>query len=478
MKESLQQIAEQRLQQSLSPLQVQVARTLEMNGPEFEEEVRRVLDDNPALEEDTDTPLLPQGDDSGSEFGETAEQMQLADYGSEDDIPNYRLNASNRSADDPVYDPASSQASEMTLHDYLEAQLDVADIPDPRVRQLARYAVGNIDSNGYLTRTADEMINDITFATGIVPARDEMQKAVAAVQALDPAGVGAYDLRQCLLLQLARMESNEAVDDAREIVTHYFDLFANRHYDQLKAETHLGDDRLRAALEEIRSLTPKPGAAFDDNAGADRLRRIVPDFEVEGEGQRLTVSLSGVQPQLRVAESFNIDDNTGMRRNSAEMLFVKRKRDEAADFIRAAAMRRDTLLRVMRAIVKIQRDFFVTGDPLRLKPMILKDVAQITGDDLSVISRATAGKYVQTPTGIYPLKFFFNERPKDDLDASAHELLDALRKEIEGEDHKHPLSDQALAEQLAAKGYDIARRTVTKYRERLGFPVARLRREL
>ena len=485
MKESLQQVTEQRQQQTLSPLQVQLARTLEMTGPEFEEEVRRALDENPALEEDSSaSDVLPKSDDGDSpgEFTETPEQMMLADYRNDEEIPHYRLNVSNRSADDEVWDPASTQTSATTLRDFLEQQLAIADT-DESLRPLAAYVMGNIDSNGYLTRTADEMVDDIAFAGGPVIPRDSMLKAVALVQQLEPAGVGAYDLRHTLLLQLNRLDrSDAAVADAHAIIADYFDLFAARHFDRLKSSLSLSDNRLREALALIRTLNPKPGAQFEAEPGEDRLSRIVPDFEVEVDGPRVSVTMTGNMPQLRVAESFLIDDDSSLKKRGASsdaMMFVRRKRDEAADFIRAAATRRETLLRVMKAIARIQRDFFMSGgDPYRLHPMILKDVAAITGDDLSVISRATAGKYVQTPSGIYPLKFFFNEKPKENIDASTRQLLDALRAEIEAEDPHDPLSDQALAERLAARGYDIARRTVTKYREKLGLPVARLRRQI
>lgn len=480
MNESLQQVTETRLQQGLSPLQVQYARALEMTGLEFDDEVRRALDENPALEEDEDTTLMPRNDsgDDGATFDESPEEVQRADYRDEDDMPSYRVASSNRSADDPVYDPSGSQTAATTLLDYLRGQLELLDL-DQEMRGLTGYVIGNLDRNGYLTRTVGQMVDDLAFGAGVIVSDERMGEAVELVRSLDPAGVGAGDLRQCLVLQLRRMAQDERTSDALRIVSDYFDLFANKHYDRLRSATQMSDSRLREAVDLIRSLDPKPGASFEAETGEDRFRRIVPDFEVETDGPRITVSMTGDQHRLRVAPSFVIDEHSQRgSRYPEEAAFVRRRRDEAADFIRAAEMRRDTLMRVMRAIVTLQHDFFMTGDPLSLRPMILKDVAALTGDDLSVISRATGGKYVQTATGIYPLKFFFNERPKEDLDASAHELLDALRNEIESEDTAHPLSDQALSERLTARGYDIARRTVTKYRERLGLPVARLRRKL
>lgn len=486
MEDALRLSQQQRLTTRLSPQQVQFVRMLEMTTPEIEDEVRHALDDNPALES-ADPPSdaaadSPSPSDAGSDpdatFNETAEQMQLADYASDDDIPSYRLEASNRSADDTAYEPAAVDDSQSLL-DTLNAQLAELRI-DSLTRALASYIIGNIDDNGYLTRTPAAMSDDATIATGtdITPAM--IESALRVVRGLDPAGVGATDLRDCLLLQVDRLPRSLAADTARTILTRHFDLFSRKHTDRLRRALGVDDTVLTDALTLIRSLNPKPGALVDQSASADRMRHIVPDFSVDVSPEgTFTVSLLSRTPELRVEQSFipsPTPPDASRRRREADA-FIRRKHDEAEGFIRLLRMRSATLMAVMTAIADIQREFFITDDKAAIRPMILKDIAAMTGYDLSVISRAAAGKYVLTRSGIYPLKMFFNERPKEQSDVSSHEIIDLLRATIDAEDKTHPLSDEALKDILVAKGYDIARRTVAKYRERLGLPVARLRRD-
>lgn len=485
MREALQQNIEQRLQQSLSPLQLQFSRILEMSAQEFDDESRRQLDENPALaagDEDI-RELSPLEDEDQGRFNETAEQMQLADYASDDDIPSYRLEAHNSSADSPVYEPMAVNPG-VSLADWLVQQISELRIPD-RDRALAVYVAGNIDGNGYLTRSPEEMSNDLAFNEGVEVDASEIAKAVAVVQSLDPPGVGGADLRQTLRLQLERKD--EAIpgrDDALLILDKHYEWFVRKHFDRLEQVSGLPHERLAAAVALLRSLNPKPGTAYDSTD--PRTRQIIPDFEViPDDSGHLLVTLPGPGGNMHLDAQYDLPDDAidtarkGNDRRTAEaMAFVKRKRDEAVDFLTASRMRRETLLRVMEAIVRLQQPFFNSGDPSQLRPMVLKDVAALTGDDLSVISRAASGKYVSTPNGVFPLKFFFNERPKEESDTSVREVMDALRKLMESEDHKHPYSDEQLAALLRDQGYDIARRTVAKYRERLGFAVARLRREL
>lgn len=489
MRESLEQNIEQRLQQSLSPQQILFARTLEMPGPEFEEEVRRTLDDNPALEPADDTGTFsadPEavGSTDESSFSETAEQMQMADYASDEDVPFYRLNISNSSPDDPSFEPIVDNGAP-SLADQLISQLAELDLSEADMA-VGRYIIGNIDDNGYLTRSPSEMSDDLAFGLGIDIDLPTIERLVGIIRTFDPAGVGAEDLRQSLILQLERRAGSTEVDDAKKILTNHYNLFTHKHFDRIAAAAGISDERARLAIDLIRSLNPKPGSVFDSSD--ERTRQIVPDFEVEPDesGSRLILSMPGGNPHLRVASSFDIDDITiERRRNEAQRqvdrdayMFIRRKRDEAIDFIRAITMRHETLWRVMTAIMRLQKKFFLTGDPSALRPMILKDVADLTGYNLSVISRATSGKYVATPSGIYPLKFFFNERPKDSVDASSHAILETLKSLMDSENKHKPLSDESLSARLKEQGFDIARRTVTKYRERLGYPVARLRREI
>lgn len=301
------------------------------------------------------------------------------------------------------------------------------------------------------------------------------------VRSLDPPGIGAVDLRDALLLQLKRRTQTPDVMLATDIIRDYFDLFSLMHFDRIRSLTGADKDRLKEAMETIRSLNPKPGAQIS-STDDDRTHHISPDFLVEADGDILTLTLLNRIPRLQIEESFAAGTLPQSRRRSAETdaanAFIRQKRDEAATFIKVLETRQRTLFRVMSAIMQWQRDFFLSDDPLTLRPMILKDISAVTGDDLSVISRATAGKYVATGQGVYPLRFFFNERRKDDNDTSSQVILDRLRTIIEQEDKSHPLSDAAITEILHNEGFDIARRTVAKYRERLGLPVGRLRKQL
>lgn len=481
MKESLSQSLEQRLQLRLSPMQMRLVRMLEMTEPEIEEEVRREVDDNPALEI-VDTPAA--GEESAETYGESAEQMQLADYRDEDDIPPYRLEANNRSADDVRFEPVAVAAGE-SLMESLMSQLAETDLSQ-RQLAIARYIVGNIDDNGYMTRTLPQIDDDLAIDAGIEVDMAEIKDIFARIRSLDPAGVGAYDLRDCLSLQLRRMPDSEAVRTAREIVDNYFDVFSLRHFDRLASLLGISRESLREADDVIRSLDPKPASRFGESDADDRARHIVPDFYVEVDrNDRITVSMPGNLPELAIERSFDVDDEgsvaeageTNMRKREA-LSFISSKRRDASDFIELLRMRRVTLMKVMEAIARWQREFFLSEDESRLRPMVLKDIAGATGMDISVVSRATAGKYVATQGGVYPLKFFFNERVSEEEDASSREILSALRALIQEEAPSSPLSDDALTARLAEMGYNIARRTVAKYRERLGIPVARLRKKL
>lgn len=475
MKESLNLSLQQKMQQRLSPLQVRYGRMLEMNGPEIEDEVQRMLDDNPALDV-AETPAAENGTD---EFTETAEDMQLADYRA-DDIPSYRLEAPDRSESERTYEPLAADTGQ-SLFDTLSSQLAEHNLSDEQ-RSTALYVIGNLDDNGYLTRDAASMAYDIEANTGVPVTPAQVQQMIALVRTMDPPGIGAVDLRECLLLQLRRKQPSPAVKLATEIVDHYFDIFSLKHYDRLANLLDVDQSALREAMKVIRTLNPKPGGEIESNPADDRTRHIIPDFQVETDGHTVTLTLLNNIPELTIEESFREDDANAIprsRRDREATLFIKQKRDEAREFMRLVSMRQETLFNVMSAIVKIQRDFFIEGEQESLiRPMILKDIASITGYDLSVISRATAGKYVATGRGVYPLKLFFNERPTDDNDTSTHAIMAALKECIEHEDKSHPLSDESLTTLLSDRGYDIARRTVAKYRERLGYPVARMRRDI
>lgn len=467
----------QRQQQTLAPLQLQYVKALEMTAPEFDDEVRRELDDNPALEAvDEDSPAETES------FGESAEELQSADYSDPDEMPQYLLEAHNWSADGEMREHVAVSGGESLLESLQRQLNEMRGISDDE-RRIAGFIIGNIDDNGYLTRSPAALANDISIACNADVTTRQVNKVLKKVQLLDPPGIGAVDLRDTMLIQLRRRnDGSAAFRYAIAIVKDYFDLLSKMHLNRLRSSMWIPRDMLDEAMKIIRTLDPKPGAQVGGGEDA-RTRHITPDFYVEVDADdNITLSLGGNVPMLRVEESFTVDPEPTAkngrltRMEEAARAFVRQKRDEANLFINAARMRRETLRRVMTAIVGIQREFFLTDDPMKLKPMVLKDVSAVTGDDLSVISRATSGKYVATRQGIYPLKYFFNEHRKDGEDSSSYHVMEIIRSMIEKEDKTAPLSDDALADELKKRGFKVARRTVAKYRERLSLPVARLRR--
>lgn len=472
-KESLRQVQQQALQQRLNIQNVALGRLLEMNMVQFEDEVRRELDDNPALE-------LKNGetDKETDDFNETPEQLQLADYADADDIPYYKLEALNHEAGGTAFDPASVMPDDSdSVLDILLRRLSNETELQPDELNVARYIIGNLDSNGYLTRSLEDIADDMAINEGIEVSRNKLIKAFEAVRALEPAGIGAIDLRDCLLLQLDRLELTPEVLTAILIIKDNFELFAKKHYDRLGNAVGTSASDLERALRLIQSLNPKPAASL---AGTpDSSPHIIPDFILDYDAmtELFTVSLSGRQPDLGIEESFSATHQAGERGSSEADAFIKKKRDEATSFIKLAEMRGATLLAIAKTIVSKQSAFFASGDPAEIRPMILKDISAVTGLDISIISRAVAGKYILAPHGVYPLKYLFNERSSASSDTSSLEILEAIKKLINSEDKSSPLTDQELTEKLQASGYDIARRTVAKYRERLGYPVGRLRKQ-
>lgn len=458
----------------LSPQQVQYVRMLEMNTAEIEDKVRHELDENPALEalNDTETDL----DDglSRSDFNESADQLVQADYKSDEDMPYVQPRSETRHVSLEINPWAQ------TMGENLLSQLSEYDIDDT-TRNIAAYIIGNLDNNGRLTRSLSAIADDLSISTGEDITPDMVTHAFEYVRSLDPPGVGAVDLRDCLLLQLERRAPKTLpLRIATDIIQDHFDEFSNMHYDKIKSRMGISSHQLKEAADIIRSLNPKPGN--DTSAEIDdRLRHITPDFYVEPHDDgSFSISLTQRIPELAVEETFRPDYKFkgGNSSDPESVAFIKRRRDEAEQFINLLRRRDKTLMDVMKAIVSLQHDFFATEDPSSIRPMILKDVAALTGLDLSVISRATSGKYMATPASIYPLKMFFNERPREDSDTTSHQILETLKEVIDNEDGHAPLSDEAIKKQLALRGLDIARRTVTKYRERLGIPSARLRRKI
>ncbi len=482
----LKQQLQQKLQQKLSPAQIQVIKMLEVPTLELEERIRQELEENPALEEGAEMDKEAEElEDLTIDDGGNNDDFDPEEYMADDDIPDYKLKANNTSKDDKHEDIPFSIG--MTFHEFLLDQVGLLQLSDQE-RLIIEYVIGNIDDEGYLRRTAEAMVDDIVFQAGIQTTDEEMYRVIDIVRQLDPAGVGATNLQECLLLQLERKKHCEEVAFAIELIKEYFEEFSKKHFDKIQKGLDIDDEMLKDVMNEIVHLNPKPGNAWGGNILEKSMSTIVPDFILENEDGQLSVSLNNANiPELRVSSTYNemLQDYAGSKENrSREMkdavMFVKQKIDSARWFIDAIKQRQQTLLSTMIAIVDFQHDFFVEGDDTYLKPMILKDIADITGYDISTISRVSNSKYIQTEFGIYPVKYFFSESMTNDSgeEVSTREIKKILQDCIDNEDKKKPLNDDALSEVLKTKGYLIARRTVAKYREQLNIPVARLRKEI
>ncbi|GAB1416676.1 RNA polymerase factor sigma-54 [Paludibacter sp.] len=481
----LRQSLEQKLQQKLSPAQIQVIKMLEVPTLELEERIRQEIEENPALEEGTEK------NDDENEFGDINDEggnnddMELDEYMADDDIPDYRLKVNNTSKDDKREDIPFSIGT--TFHENLLSQLGLQNLTEHE-RKIAEYVIGNIDDEGYLRRTAESMVDDIVFHAGLQTTDEEMLEIISVIQEFDPPGVGAANLQECLKLQLERKKHTDKVDLALKIITDYFEEFSKKHYDRIKKNLNVDDDTLRDAISEISRLNPKPGNAWGGNLLEKSMTVVVPDFIIENEDGKLSVHLNNSNiPELRVNNTYNElfqEYNEKKGKSSSQLkdavVFAKQKIDSARWFIDAIKQRNETLLTTMIAIVRFQHDFFIEGDDVYMRPMILKDIADITGYDISTISRVSNSKYVQTEFGVFPVKYFFSESMINESgeEISTREIKKILQDCVDGENKRKPLNDEALAEVLKTKGYNIARRTVAKYREQLNIPVARLRKEL
>ncbi|QKG78901.1 RNA polymerase factor sigma-54 [Tenuifilum thalassicum] len=483
----LKQRLQQKLLQKLSPQQIQMIKLLEIPTMLLEQRIKKELEENPILEEvETDEPaaepemVLPDDNKEGND-----DEFSLEDYMNDDDVPTYKLYSNNSSYDDKREEiPFSTGVS---FHDYLENQLGMADLSEHE-KQLGLYLIGNIDGDGYIRRKLSAIADDIAFSLGIETNEDELERILWVIQEFDPPGVGARDLQECLLIQIkAKENQNKATQNAYKILKYHFDEFIKKHYDKISSRLNLSDDELKEAIDEILKLNPKPGGSFTDPYDQSA-QHIIPDFILEYEDGEFRLSLNSKNvPELRISKeysdmienySYNKEFSTTQEREA--IAFVKQKIDSAKWFIDALKQRQNTLLTTMEAILDYQKEYFRDGDESKLKPMILKDIAERTGLDISTISRVANSKYIQTHFGIFPLKHFFSEGMQTDSgeQVSTREIKQILAECVENEDKKKPLTDEQLMEILKSKGYPIARRTVAKYREQLGIPVARLRKEL
>jgi RNA polymerase sigma-54 factor len=481
----LKQGLHQKLLQKLSPQQIQMIKLLEIPTMQLEQRIKKEIEENPVLEEGREKDEYESPAEESSNDNNEKEDFSIDEYLSTDDIPSYKLYSRNYSKDDKKTEiPFSVGAS---FHDHLEAQLGLRKL-DEHEHALAGYIIGNIDEDGYLRREIEAICDDLAFSLNVHTSDEELLNILRIIQDFDPIGVAARDLRECLLIQIrAKDQEIESISNAYKIVRYHFDEFTRKHYDKIQGKLNLSDEQMKEAIEEILHLNPKPGSSFSDQ-GAKASQVIIPDFILEDNQGRLEISLNNRNtPELRVSrtyaemlESYAANKDKPSAEQKEAVSFVKQKLDSAKWFIDAIKQRQNTLLLTMNAILDYQRDYFEEGDETKLKPMILKDIADITELDISTISRVANSKYIQTHFGIFPLKFFFSEGLQTDSgeEVSTREIKKILQDCIDAEDKLKPLTDDKLAVILQEKGYQIARRTVAKYREQLNIPVARMRKEL
>lgn len=484
----LRQKLQQKLIQKLSPQQIQMIKLLEVPTLQIEQRIKKELEENPALEEGPEEDDLQNEEQEEEQFEDNdkdQEEFTIDDYIDDDEIPEYRLQVSNYSKDDERRTEIPfSVGSSFTEH--LKAQLDLRELTEKQ-KILGEYILGNIDEDGYLRRELANISDDLAFLQNVSATEEELEEVLFVIQDLDPPGVGARHLRESLLLQISKKDQSPAqVKTARTILESFFEEFSKRHYDKIIGKLGIGEHDLKASIDEILKLNPKPGGVYSESSGKSA-QAIIPDFilELTEDGFDLHLNSRNL-PELRLSSAYNdmlrsYSRNKGQKKEMKDaVLFVKQKIDSARWFIDAIRQRQNTLLLTMNAILEYQKEYFVEGDETKLKPMILKDVAEMTGLDISTVSRVANSKYIQTHFGIMPLKFFFSEglQTYNGEEVSTREIKRILQDCISNEDKRRPLTDERLTEILQEKGYLIARRTVAKYREQLNIPVARLRREI
>lgn len=462
------------LQQKLSPQQIQTIKLLELPAMQLEQRIKQEIENNIVLEEDERTPEE-----------EEPQQISVDEYLREDETPSYKSRINNYSKDDKQRPVILSEGR--SLQEYLVEQLGYRNLSE-REMKLATYLVGSIDEDGYLRRELDAIADDIAFTLGIETTAEELERLLDVIHDLEPAGIGARNLRECLLLQMGQLPMNTPARRlARRILTDYFDEFVKKHYEKLISRLQVSEEEFRDAIAEIRRLTPKPGNLYAEG-GTDTTPYIVPDFILDYHDGRFDLSLNSSNiPEVRINRRYAemlrdmvAPDGSVKAEDREALQFVKSKIDSAKWFISAIKQRHDTLMRTMQTILDYQKEYFKDGDKSKLRPMILKDIADRTGLDVSTISRVVNSKYVQTQFGIILLKSLFSEAMQTESgeEVSSYEIKNILQQCIDEEDKRHPLTDETLMDILNSKGYRIARRTVAKYREMLNIPVARLRKQI
>jgi len=486
----LNQSLQQKLLQKLSPQQIQLMKMLQLPTVALEARIKEELETNPALEEgaesfEEDDDSNDEYDDDQPELSEAEKEFDFSDYMDDDDNPDYKYSAKNYSADDE--ERSMPIVGGKTFKDRLEEQLTDYSLDDHQF-QLALHLIGSLDEAGYLRREIEALVDDLAFTQNIKSNKEELLHVLKIIQQFDPPGVGAVDLRDCLLLQVRRKNQEHrsvSLLTAEKILEDHFDAFTKKHYDKIIDRLEIEEDDLKGAMEVILKLNPKPGNSSSNNRP---IEHIVPDFILNTKDGQFELMLNSRNaPDLKVSRDYNdmIKGYTSQkekpnRQQKDAMLFIKQKLDSAKWFIDAIKQRQNTLMVTMESILNYQKEFFLDGDETNLKPMILKDIAEEVDMDISTISRVANSKYIQTPFGTYLLKFFFSESltTTDGEEVSTREVKRILQDLIGSESKKKPLTDERLAKDLKVKGYNIARRTVAKYREQLNIPVARLRKEM
>ena len=477
----LNQRIQQKLFQKLSPQQIQIIKLLEVPTMLLDERIKAEIEENPLLEEGRDeTDVSDDVDHQRDDTDVDSAEMSIDDYLNADDTPTYKLNAKNFIKEE--HKPEIPFSTGNNFHDQLESQLGLRNISE-RQHLLAGYLIGSIDDDGYLRRKLDIIADDMSFSMGVKTDKEELESVLKIIQGFDPPGVGAKNLKECLVLQLNLKKETAGIKIAKDILNNYFEEFTRKHYDKIIARMDITEDDLKDGIDEILRLNPKPGSSFQSDKIAEH---IIPDFILDIKDGELILSLNSRNvPELRVSNAYSeMLDSYSKKRNKKNrdaVNFVKQKLDSARWFIDAIKQRQSTMMTTMDSILKYQKDFFHSwGDELLLKPMILKDIADKTGLDISTVSRVANSKYIQTPFGTFQLRYFFSEALLTECgdEVTAHEIRKIIKDCVENESKRNPLNDDEIAAILQEKGYLIARRTVAKYREHLSIPVARMRREL
>ena len=458
--------------QKLSPLQIQTIKLIELPIQELAQRIRKELEENPVLDEDS---AKDKDDD------EAPREVSLSEYKEDDSIPSYRLRSDNYSKDErPQYNTFSVKES---FTQSLMEQLGYRNLTEHQYA-VAAFIIGSLDDDGYLRRSIDSVVDDMSFRANLETNEDEVLQMLKVVQEFEPIGVGARDLRECLLLQIRHCKKSPAVENAVKILEHHFNDFTGKHFQKIMTRMGLSEEDMKAAIAKIVKLNPSPGGQIDDSY-SDQAQQIIPDFFLEYKDGKLLLSMPRFSvPELRVNRKYAdllMEAATSSEREKKEAAaFVKKKLDSAKWFVEAIKQRHNTLQSTMQAIIDYQHDYFIDGDETNLKPMVLKDIAEKTGFDISTISRVVNSKYIETHFGIYSLKYFFSEglENQDGEEVSTRELKKVLQECVDNEDKHKPLTDDELVVKMTEKGYKVARRTVAKYRDQLGIPKARLRREL